>query len=167
MVDAFEDPHARDERYVWFMLRGDFDPAEITRATGLTPTKAFMKGTRPRPRASLRTVSGWILDSGLGPSDEVVDHLTDLLARLRPGWEALHLLAREHEAFISAAIYCYQAQGPWVAFSPAHVAAIADLGATIDIDIYALAEESPPEVNGAHLLTRHELAGLGRAVEEA
>lgn len=92
MTDLNDNPYARDERYVWFGFEGEFDPDEITRATGLTPSSTAMKGTKPRPRASTRTVSLWVIDSGLTPSDEFHEHLDDLLGRLRPAWDVLCVL---------------------------------------------------------------------------
>lgn len=152
-------PHARDERYVWFGFEGDFDPDEISRLTGLTPDKAFRKGTRPRPGASLRKVSGWMVDSRLTPADEFHDHLADLLARLQPAWDELCALGRTHSAFVTAAIYCRWSQGPLVEVSPAHGAAIAELGATLGFDIYALPEEQA-DGSSVRLLTRDELGRL-------
>jgi len=164
-MEQHDDPHARDERYVYFLLRGDFDPDAISRATGLTPSRAFVKGTRPRPGASVRPFSIWIVDSGLAPSDEFHDHLDDLLDRLRPAWEVLRGLAHEHEANIDAAIYCRWSQGPLVQVSPSQSAAIADLGATLGFDIYALPEVEPDGSPGDRLLTRGELSRLGGLTE--
>jgi hypothetical protein len=152
-------PHDRDERYVWFGLDGDFDPDEISRVTGLTPDTAFAKGTRPRPGASLRKVSSWQIESRLTPADEFHDHLEDLLARLRPAWGELCALSRTYDAFVTAAIYCRWSQGPLVVVSPAHAAAIAELGAQLGFDIYALPEEQA-DGSGDRLLTRDELGRL-------
>ena len=37
VIEQKNNPHARDERFGWFGLEGDFDPDDISRATGLTP----------------------------------------------------------------------------------------------------------------------------------
>jgi hypothetical protein len=145
MTDASDDSHARDDRYVWFVLAGDFEPDEITRATALTPTNAHRKGDRPRPGAARLKKSLWSIDSGLTPSDEFHEHLDALLSRLRPAWTALCALGATHEAFVRAAIYCRQVQGPLVQVSPAHAAALAELRATLDFDIYAIPEDEPDE----------------------
>lgn len=165
VIEQNDNPHARDERYVWFGLEGDFDPDDISRATGLTPSQTFMKGTKPRPGASARGASGWIIDSGLAPSDEVHEHLDDLLARLRPAWDALRALGRKHDAFITAAIYCRSSQGPLVQVAPAQGAAIAELGATLGFDIYALPEEEATGSSCDRLLTRDELSRLSALIE--
>jgi hypothetical protein len=47
--------------------------------------------------------------------------------------------------------------------SPAHSAALAELGAELDVDIYALREERA-EDGSDRLLTRSELAHLGGAL---
>ena len=160
-----ENPHALDERYVWFRLVGEFEPDDITALTGLTPDHAFRKGTRPRPRASVRKVSGWVVDSRLTPADEFHDHLTDLIALLRPCWDTLRSLGRTHQAFVGAAIYCHWSQGPMIQVSPEHSASLADLGATLEFDIYALPEEAPDD-DGPRLLTRDELAQLDASLRE-
>jgi hypothetical protein len=165
VTEQNDNPHARDQRYVWFGLEGDFDPDDISRATGLTPSRTFVKGTNPRLGAAPRESSGWIVDSGLAPSIEFHQHLDCLLARLRPAWGVLRVLAREHEAFITAAIYCRWSQGPMVQISPAHSAAIAELGATIDFDIYALPEDEPSQFPADRLLTRDELSRLSDLIE--
>lgn len=154
-------PHARDERYVWFVLAGDFEPDDITRATGLTPSEVRRKGDQPRPGAAILKQSSWSIDSGLAPSDEFHEHLEDLLSRLRPGWSTLRELGKEHDAVVEAAIYCRQAQGPLVQVSPTHAGAIAELGATLGFDIYALPEDPPDDEADLRLLTRDELANLG------
>ena len=159
MTDLPDKPHARDERYVWFVLVGDFDPDGISRATGLSPTKVRRKGDVLRSGVALEH-SSWSIDSSLSPSDEFHEHLDHLLGRLRPGWTALCALGATHEAHVEAAIYCRQAQGPLVQISPAHGAAIAELGATLGFDIYALPEDEPDEEAPMRPLTRDELADL-------
>ena len=160
MTDQSEKPHARDERYVWFVLAGDFDPDEISRATGLTPSEVRRKGDTPRAGAATLKKSSWSIDSGLTPSDEFHEHLDDLLGRLRPGWTALCALGKKHESHVEAAIYCRQAQGPLVQVSPEHGAAIAELRATLGFDIYALPEDPPDDEAAMRPLTRNELADL-------
>ena len=168
MPDQPEKPHARDERYVWFVLVGDFDPDEITRVTGLTPSEIRRIGDKPRPGAAALKNSSWSIESGLAPSDEFHEHVDDLLGRLRPGWSALRALGGAHEAHVEAAIYCRQAQGPLLQVSPAHGAAIAELGATLGFDIYALPEDEPDDDAAMQPLTRDELSNLsGRLAPKA
>lgn len=166
MTDLDENPHARDERYLWFALEGDFDPDAISQATGLSPDKSFRKGTSPRPGASIRKASTWMIDSRLTPSDEFHEHLEDLLARLRPAWEQVCALGRTYDSFVTAAIYCRWSQGPLVVVSPAHSAALAELGAELGFDIYALPEEQSGEASATRLLTRDELSRLNELTPE-
>jgi hypothetical protein len=168
MANASIAPHARDERYLWYVLAGDFDPDEITRATGLTPSKIQRKGEHPRSGSASLEQSSWSINSGLMPSDEFHEHLQDLLGRLRPGWSALQALGRQHKAGLIAAIYCRQSQGPLVEVSPEHSAAIAELSATLGFDIYALPEDTPDDSPAIRLLTRAELSDLsGQLSSEA
>ena len=66
---------------------------------------------------------------------------------------------------ITAAICCRWSQGPLVQVSPAHGAAIAELGATLGFDIYALPEEETTASSGDRLLTPDELKRLGDLIE--
>ena len=52
-----------------------------------------------------------------------------------------------------------------VQVSPAHGAAIAELGATLGFDIYALLEEETTASSGDRLLTRDELKRLSDLIE--
>ena len=154
-------PHARDERFVWYLLAGDFDPEDITAAAGLTPTKVGRKGERAGPRtARLVSESTWVVESGLTPSDEFHEHLDQLIIKLRPGWEALVAFGRQHQAFVTAAIYCREAQGPLVEVSPEASAALTELSATLGFDLYALPEDEPDKQAQIRPLTRTELVNL-------
>lgn len=109
--------------------------------------------------ASIRERSSWQVESRLAPADEFHEHIEDLLALLRPAWAELCALGRTYDAFVTAAIYCHWSQGPLVVVSPTHGAAIAELGAELGFDIYALPEEQPDDA-GERLLTRGEIGRL-------
>jgi uncharacterized protein DUF4279 len=160
-------PHARDERYVWYALVGDFDPDDITATARLTPSKIGRKGEPVSARTTrLRTASTWKMDSRLTPSDEFHAHLEDLIATLRPGWDALTALGQVHQAFVTAAIYCHESQGPLVEVNPQALAALAELRATLGFDLYAVPEDEPNDEAQIRPLTRAELGNLRGARRE-
>ena len=144
---ALSGGHPNDQRHVWYAVAGkDLDPAAVTELTAIQPDRSWQRGD-PKPRTGLPYADGaWLLDSGLGSSDEFHDHLDALLARLRPAWSAFVDLGRRYEATIEAAIYCYEVQGPLVQVVPDVASAISELNATLGFDIYALAEgsDNPP-----------------------
>jgi hypothetical protein len=138
--------HPNDQRYVSFILRGrDLDPDEITDSTGLTPSRAFRLGD-PKPRTGIPHERGaWILESGLGESDEFHDHLDALLARMRPAWPTFVALGHRYDAELSVGVFMRRAQGPLVEVVPDVVAAIAELNAAIWLDLYAFPGDEPDD----------------------
>jgi hypothetical protein len=165
MTEPAEAPHARDERYVWYCLTGEFDPDEVTEATGLSPTSTRRKGERASERTTFRlSASEWAMDSALGPSEEFHKHLEDVIDRLRPGWDALRALGQVHQAGVTAAIYCREAQGPLVEVVPSVALALVELNATLGFDIYALPERELDE-GPIRPLTRAEVVRFGELRE--
>lgn len=158
--------HPADRRHVWYSLGGhDLDPAAVTKLTGIEPDQSWLRGD-PKPRTGIPSADGaWLLESGLGPSDEFHDHLDALLNRLRPAWKAFVDLGQEYEATVEAAIYLLEAQGPLVQLLPDVANALGELHATLGFDLYALPEEThaAPRIRR---LSRAQLASLSRDIDE-
>lgn len=155
--------HPADRRFVWYALAGpDLDPASVTTLTAIEADRAWRRGD-PKPRTGIPYRDGaWLLDSGLGPSDEFHDHLDALLARLKPAWRVFRDLGKRYAATVEAAIYCLEAQGPLVQLLPDVASALSDLNATLGFDIYALPEEDPGPISGERRLTRSEIGALDK-----
>jgi hypothetical protein len=142
--------HERDRRYVWYSLRGpDLNPEEITRLTGIAPDKAWHAGD-PKPRTGIPQREGvWILDSGLGESEEFHVHLDALIARMRPAWTTFVDLGRRLDVDVEAAIYLLGAQGPLVQVLPDVSVALAELNATLGFDLYAIPDDEDVDADQA------------------
>jgi Domain of unknown function (DUF4279) len=158
--------HPADRRYVWYSLGGaDLDPGAVSRSTGIKPDRSWLRGD-PKPRTGIPYTGGaWLLESGLGPSDEFHDHLDALLNRLRPAWSAFVGLGHEYEATVEAAIYLLEAQGPLVQLLPDVAKALGELNATLGFDLYALPEETDPAPQ-IRRLSRAEVATLSRDIHQ-
>lgn len=147
---ALSGGHPNDRRRVWFSIASpDLDPGAVTELTGIEPDRSWRRGD-PKPRTRTPYPDGaWLLESGLGPSDEFHDHLAALIGRLRPGWAAFVDLGRRHDANVDVVIECLEAQGPLVQVLPDVASALSELNATLGFDIYALAQ--PAESESAHV----------------
>lgn len=131
--------------------------------TALTEIKADRTWRRgdPKPRTGIPYRDGaWLLDSGLGPSDEFHDHLDALLARLMPAWSVFKDLGQRYTATVEVAVYCLEAQGPLVQLLPDVASALGDLNATLGFDIYALPENDDRPAGGDRRLSRSDIAAL-------
>jgi hypothetical protein len=133
------EPHGADRRYVTYSLLGPtLEPSAVTARAGLSADTSWRAG-EPHPRGGRITRVGyWSVESGLPPSVDVEPQLDALLARLRPGWPGLVALGTIFEATVTIAVYCEEAQGPAVIVRPRVSAALAELNASIDVDIYTL-----------------------------
>jgi len=71
-----------NEQYAYFTIRGDFDPVDISKLVGVTPTEAWSKGSI-NPRTQLeRKFSRWSLHSRLEKSRELEAHIADVIEQL-------------------------------------------------------------------------------------
>jgi len=133
------------------ILSSAHSPEEMAAAVGLPPDSAWAKADLRRPggRSTGRhKFNGITYDSparagGDGPHE----HLEQLVARLRPHSEQLRALAGE-EGVDSVRLWLVQqttSRNPAFSVSPALLAAIAEMGASLDLDIYVLDddEETP------------------------
>lgn len=129
-----------DTALVYFSV-SDFgpDPATVTAALGLAPTRAWVKPAR----AGHGSRSRWELDSPLAPAASPVSHLRALLELLEPRAEQVLRLARR----FPAAIYCsvrYETEAPSIELPPElldHLAAL-HLGIHLDLDFVG---HEPPD----------------------
>lgn len=71
-----------DTWYAYFHVRGSFDPDEITRTLGVTPTKTAREGDTIGDTSKKRPCSLWALHSRLGSSASLEEHVKDVLDQL-------------------------------------------------------------------------------------
>jgi hypothetical protein len=88
------------EPYAHFLVAGAFDPEEITRKVGVTPSKAARAGDTIGSGKIKRQCSVWELHSHLPPSSPVDLHVCDVLDQLDTNRLAFEELSREQGGII-------------------------------------------------------------------
>lgn len=134
-------PH---EGYVYFGLRGAFDPDELTLRLGITPTSSCGQGTR-NPKRGLPKTSLWEVSTErivaecidvYELADQIVSKLEGNAAQIKDAIAALDLYA-----VLEVVLYFStddSVSTPAIGFSNRVLAFLADVNASIDIDTYIL-----------------------------
>ena len=126
-----------NEQYAYFTIAGDFDPDEITRAVGVTPTSSWRKGDlHPRTRTE-RKFSRWALESRIPRKEPLEAHIADVIAQLDQQSESFALVSRERGGCMQLVSYFHEAY-PGLHFDRALVDALARYSLTVDFDFYYL-----------------------------
>lgn len=127
-----------------YLLTGfDADPAEITASLGIAPTKTWRAGDPFDSRSGLRRRrNGWVLGSDLEDSRDLEEHVQSVLRKFQATWPEAVRLSEQYDAEIQCVIYCYGREVPSIHFDKETVVRVAELGAGIDVDLYALVESS-------------------------
>ena len=118
----------------------DCDPDEISNLLKLTPTKIYRIGELRIPQSILRNrTNGWKLKSSLSQStiEEQVEHL---LEQIRPCYEIITELGKKYEIEISCHVHC-GVHIPAIHFNNNIIKQLAQLNASIDVDIYVFPED--------------------------
>jgi len=108
----------------------DLDPAEITRALGIQPTRAFKKGEKPPNR---RVAYPWGIWAYAVTAEDVNDAAVDILNTIEPVVAIMHSEAARRGAEINVAIF-WQPEGGQGGYSlPADIMRrLSALGTRID-----------------------------------
>jgi hypothetical protein len=113
------------------------DPSEVTKIIGVAPTTAWLKGD-PKPKTAMGyEANGWRLSSALPVSVGVADHVAELLSLIYPRARNLTQLGAM-EITLALAIYMDGDDRPAMHLEPGCVSKLGELGAAIDIDLYAV-----------------------------
>ena len=124
--------------HVYFAVFGfGDDPAVVTRAMGIEPTEAWVKGEPGGERGGVRTHSRWVLRSALRLAEPVDAHFDDLLPRLECRREAVADVRARFDARLAVAAYAHEVN-PGFRLSAAVVQRVAALGLALDFDVYCL-----------------------------
>lgn len=140
---------------VSLLIRGGEDPAEITRILNITPDESHFKGeiiveppdakyTVKMPRTY--AASSWKLNSRLKHySYDVQEHLDDVMRRVKPVRSLIAKLDRRRfNVTIDVALdLLTDASSPVLGLTQDSMAALIDLGASFEVDLYAW-KELPP-----------------------
>jgi hypothetical protein len=111
---------------------------ELASLIGHPPDEAWNRGD-PRPPHKSYTTTAISYASKLPEADRAEQHLADLLARIAPFADRVREIAQRPgiDARLKVA-YFTEPGNPTFAFDNAALAAIADLGLDLELDIYAL-----------------------------
>jgi hypothetical protein len=127
------------EHHVYFAVLGfGDDPAIITRAMGIEPTKAWIKGEAiANSRQGKQTHSRWVLQSTRPLAEPIEAHFENLLPRLESRRDAVAEVRTRFEARLSVAAYWHGAN-PGFRLTADVVQRVAALGLEVDFDVYCL-----------------------------
>ena len=115
-------------------------PELITKVVGIPCERGWHIGDT-RPNTIIKEKNhGWELGSGLPRSASLEEHIGALMSVLEPKAERIKSLAPVAQIELSCVIYFDDAT-PALWFHPTLIAALERLGASLDIDLYALGAE--------------------------
>ena len=115
-------------------------PEEISQTLGLDCDKSWCKGDKRAKTVIVEKNNGWVLDSGLPRSAPLEAHIENLLGRLSPHAEKIEKLSRDNDVELSCVIYA--ASPPPLNFAKTIVHQLGKMGASLDIDLYVMGEDS-------------------------
>jgi hypothetical protein len=125
------------------LIIGDaLDPEQVSRQTGLIPTRVARRGDRiERPLATLTEKQGrWEVKSRLPPERPLAEHIDDVLSIVGPASAAIASVTPEFEVLLSCVVYAETV--PELGLSSQQVRTIANLGAAVDIDLILVGDDA-------------------------
>jgi Domain of unknown function (DUF4279) len=123
-----------DTWYAYFHLRGSFDPDEVTRTIGVTPTETAREGDPIGGGTKRRPCSLWALHAR-DKSAELELQVKDVLDQLDSNRAAFQRLSREHDGSMELVGY-FRDREPGVALDRTLIERIAGYALTLDCDFY-------------------------------
>ena len=125
----------------------DFEcsPEEITEILGICPTKIWRNGEKVHPRAkNVYKSNGWMLASPCDPVNSSVDQqIEPLLSIIKPHIDAFEKLPSGIYIELACIIRVADYREPAIWFSADTIRIIAQMRASIDIDVYDFREIEP------------------------
>jgi hypothetical protein len=132
------------ELIVRFQITGEFDPAQITSALGVTASETWRKGDVVLNTKMRHRTNGWRLMSGLGSGAGLEEQTKAILKKLEPGWNELQKLCSTLEAELSCVIYT-SGYRPTIHFDSAVIQQMASIAGRIDVDLYVMPDDGDQE----------------------
>jgi hypothetical protein len=114
-------------------------PDQITSITGLRCDRSWLVGDKRGKTTIVEKCNGWILNSSLTKDAPLVNHIENVLGQAAPAAEKIRGLSEHAEVELSCVIYAFSP--PALNFESAIIERICSLGASLDIDLYQLANE--------------------------
>ena len=132
------------KNYVYFGIRGEFDPDELAAEIGLTPTKSLAKHSRDAERRIPRTSILRFAQTHAKDDDQVIDFYKlaeSVYNKLKGHAQKIHDAVKTHDASATFQVVLDfpvsdEVSTPAIGFSEDVVRFISDTGASIDIDTY-------------------------------
>jgi Domain of unknown function (DUF4279) len=121
-------------RYAYFVITGSFEPTDITRTVGISPTYAVKEG-EPGRYAKAVKCNRWELRSRLDSQASLELHVKDVLDQLDANRAGFEQLSREVGGTMQLVSYLSELE-PSVHFDSEVVERIAQYHLAIDCDFY-------------------------------
>jgi hypothetical protein len=129
-----------NEQYAYFTITGDFDPADISKLVGLTPTECWHKGSvNPRTQFE-RKFSRWSLHSRLERTRQLEEHIANVIAQLDTRKLQFLELSTKHGGLMQL-VANFRANYPGLRLKREIVESLAEYGLSVDFDFYYLYSE--------------------------
>jgi hypothetical protein len=114
----------------------DLDHDAVTRALGMSPTKVVHKGEKLSSWSVCSRLNSWIMDAGIPPSTPLQEQMKAFRAILDPVKEPLRRISDIWSAIVLCEVR-FKGYGEDMVIDKDTITWMADLGLTLDIDIYA------------------------------
>jgi len=140
----------KNEVYLDFRIVGfeDILPDDISKITGITPSRIVTKGDKRNPRKAESTAihknSIWILASPLGEYATFEDQMNALLDILEAHLDSLIPLCEKYYSEFSCRVFIYMSNEestPWIHLNKRYNQLVAKLNTEFDVDLYCLPGE--------------------------
>lgn len=118
----------------------DLEPEEVSRVLGVEPTSAHRRGESRRPEGPPYRLGAWLLTEHGGDAELAEAILDRLLKRLPEDQAVWRDLRMRHDIQLRFGLHM-TGRNKGLSIPLRHVARIAELGATMEFDIYAYAED--------------------------
>jgi hypothetical protein len=137
---------------VHFKVFGDFDPEEVSRVTGLTPTVVRRRGERLGRSRSRAAEDSWRLILGPVATLEGTDQITRMLDIIEPVSDALIKLREDRGLVLQITLVAYvpphrAAAVPNVSLDRGLLERVVKAGVQLDFDFMLLSEDEPEQAS--------------------
>lgn len=134
---------ASDETRVYFgVFNFEGIPDVVSKAAGIESNRQWIKGEAYGDKGGVRTHSRWELASPAAPDASFETQLNALLDLLEKHAESIRAVAVSFEAGVNVAAYFRESFNPGFHASASTLKRLADLGLSLDFDLYFLNESA-------------------------
>lgn len=128
------------ENHVALKIRSELlSPSDMEDLIGLKADKSWKTGDFRGKSKIQEKMNGLLIGSRLGKSEDLENHILDLLSRITGHEAAIKKLSSANKVELSCAIYAGQV--PALYFEKEVINKIAEIGASFDIDLYLVRSE--------------------------